>query len=96
MIENLNSDLGKVLQAHKREQKWFYVCTGYFMFVTIQIDDFTATWEKLRVNEWFLSANKNSILHVPCRFANGFKSLTEESRLFFFSNSTLEESKTDD
>jgi dTDP-4-dehydrorhamnose 3,5-epimerase len=96
IIENLNSDIVRAWQAHKREQKWFYVCSGSFLFVTIQIDNFASPSEKLRVNEWVISANKYSILHVPGGFANGFRSLSADSRLVVFSSSTLKESKEDD
>ena len=96
VIENLNSDIVRAWQAHKREQKWFYVCAGSFLFVTIQIDDFASPSEKLRVNECIISSNNNNILHVPGGFANGFRSLSEVSRLVVFSSSTLEESKEDD
>jgi dTDP-4-dehydrorhamnose 3,5-epimerase len=70
MIENFNSDIVRVWQAHKREQKWFYVTTGIFLFVTIQIDDFLSPSEDLSRNEWVVSANKISILHFPGGFAN--------------------------
>ena len=52
--------------------------------------------EKSRVNECIISTNNNNILHVPGGFANGFRSLFEDSRLVVFSSGTLEESIEDD
>lgn len=95
-IENHNTDIIRAWQAHKKEQKWFYVCHGSFLFVTIQLDDFSSPSGILNFKEWIISANHYKVLHVPGGFANGFRSLTEGSRLLVFSDSTLEESKNDD
>jgi dTDP-4-dehydrorhamnose 3,5-epimerase-like enzyme len=96
IIENLNTDIIRAWQAHKKEHKWFFVCKGSFLFITVQVDDFSSPSEILNNKEWIISAEENKVLHVPGGFANGFRSLTEGSRLLVFSNSTLEESKTDD
>lgn len=46
--------------------------------------------------KFVLSSEKPSILYIPPGYANGFKTLTEDTILMFFSTSTLEESKGDD
>lgn len=96
VIENLNNDIIRAWQAHKIEQKWFYVSAGSFLFVTVKIDDFTSPSEMLSYSEWNISASENYVLHVPGGFANGFRSIAENSKLIVFSSRTLEESKADD
>ena len=43
-----------------------------------------------------LSAAQPKVLFIPAGYANGFMSLTDDTRLIFFSTSTLDESKEDD
>ncbi len=93
----MNTNIIRAWQAHTKEQKWFYVNSGSFLFVTARIDNFANPSENLDNKGWIISADDNTVLHVPGGFANGFKTLlTENSRLLVFSGSTLEESKADD
>ena len=48
------------------------------------------------MHRYVLSALKPSVLHIPAGYANGFKSLTADTKLMFFSTSILEESQGDD
>lgn len=96
IIENLDTTILRAWQAHKTEQKWFYVCSGSFKFVTVKIDDFAVPSKELPYEEYIIGESKNLILHVPGGFANGFKSISIGSRLLVFSSHTLEESKADD
>jgi dTDP-4-dehydrorhamnose 3,5-epimerase len=43
-----------------------------------------------------MSAVKPSVLYIPAGYANGFMSLTEDTKLMFFSKATLEQSSGDD
>jgi len=46
--------------------------------------------------KFVLSSDSPSILYIPPGYANGFKTLTDNCIIQFFSTSTLEESKNDD
>ena len=48
------------------------------------------------VFRYVLSPRKSSILHIPAGYANGFKALEPNTKVIFFSTSTLDESKGDD
>ena len=50
----------------------------------------------LTFNRFVLSANKPSVILIPGGYAHGYKTLTEETKLIFFSTATLEESINDD
>jgi dTDP-4-dehydrorhamnose 3,5-epimerase len=48
------------------------------------------------VHRFVLSADKPAILHIPEGYANGFKSLTADTQIFFFSTATIEQAREDD
>ena len=48
------------------------------------------------IQKFVLSEYDPKILYIPAGYANGFKTLTDNTQLIFFSTSTLEESKNDD
>lgn len=95
-IENNNADIGRAWHAHKIEQKCFYDFHGSFLFVTIQLDNFSRRSGILTFKEWIINPNHCEVLHVPGDFANVFRSLTGGSRLLVFSDSRLKESTKDD
>jgi dTDP-4-dehydrorhamnose 3,5-epimerase-like enzyme len=83
-------------QAHKKESKWFYCTQGSFMVNLIKLDSFENPSDNLTVYSYQLIANKPQILFIPGGYANGFKALSEGSKLMVFSNFDLEASKLDD
>jgi dTDP-4-dehydrorhamnose 3,5-epimerase len=52
--------------------------------------------ETEEIHKFTLSSQKPCILCVPEGYANGFKTLEDETIIIFFSSSTLEESHGDD
>jgi len=95
IIEHPDTKIVRAWQAHKKEQKWFYVIEGSFKVVLVQPDNWATPSEDLETTEFILSSADNRILHVPGNFANGFKALEAPSKMMVFSNFTVQESETD-
>jgi len=83
-------------QAHKKECKWFYCTKGSFKINLVKLDSFENPSEDLKVYTYELNSELPQVLFIPGGYANGFKALSEESKLMVFSNFDLEASKLDD
>ena len=72
------------------------VVSGAALVGAVQIDDWDRPSASLPVVRHVLAAAQPKVLFIPPGYANGFMSLTDDTRLIFFSTSTLDESKDDD
>jgi dTDP-4-dehydrorhamnose 3,5-epimerase-like enzyme len=95
-VKNHRQGFVRAWHAHRREAKYVTVLEGAAFVGAVKIDDWTQPSKDLPVSKWVLSAKKPKVLFIPAGFANGFMSLTEDTRLIFFSTSTLKESAGDD
>ena len=66
------------------------------MIGAVKIDNWEQPSTSLTVMRTVLSAASPQILFIPAGFANGFMSLTPDTRLMFFSTCSLEASRGDD
>ena len=90
-VENHRSGYIRAWHAHNREGKYVYVVTGAALIGVVDFTDENAIPKK-----FVLSAEIPKVLWVPPGNANGFMSLREDTRIMFYSTSTLEESMGDD
>ncbi len=88
--------LVRAWHAHKKEKKFVTVVNGAAIVAAVCIDNWKKPSKNLVVNRYVLSAKKPVVLFIPNGFANGFMTLTEDTKLMFFSTSTLKESEGDD
>jgi dTDP-4-dehydrorhamnose 3,5-epimerase-like enzyme len=95
-VLNHRSGYVRAWHGHQREGKYVTVTSGAALVGVVQIDDWKQPSPSLVPKTWVLSAAKPSVLYIPAGCANGFMSLTSDTRLMFFSTSTLEESANDD
>jgi dTDP-4-dehydrorhamnose 3,5-epimerase-like enzyme len=95
-IEHPDINTVRAWQAHKKEQKWFYVATGSFKIVTVKPDNWENPSNKLSLTEFTLDADKPGVLHIPGGYANGFKAMSPHSKMIIFSDFTLDKSAADD
>lgn len=95
-VTNHRSGFVRAWHAHQREAKYVMVVQGAALIGAVEIDDWDNPSKDGKVWRYVLSAHKPSILHIPAGYANGFMSLTEDTKLIFFSTSTLEESRDND
>jgi len=95
VIEHPDTSIVRAWQAHKKEQKWFYVVEGAFKVVLVQPDDWGNPSKTLATEEFILKSATPKVLHVPGNYANGFKAIEPKSRIMVFSSFTVEESAND-
>lgn len=96
MVSNHSVGLVRAWHAHRHEAKYVFVVSGAAIVGAVEIDDWSLPGKDMEVQRYVLSADKPGILFIPPGFANGFKSLTQDTRLMFFSTATLEQSRRDD
>lgn len=90
IVENHQKNFIRAWHGHKKEEKYVYVSRGVAIVVAINMDD---NEDKKR---YILSGDKPQILHIPAGYYNGFKTLTDDTQVVFFSTSTIKESQGDD
>jgi dTDP-4-dehydrorhamnose 3,5-epimerase-like enzyme len=95
-VRNHEAGFVRAWHAHRRESKYVTVVAGAAVIGAVQIDDWDRPSKDLAVVRHVLSAARPRVLFIPAGFANGFMSLAGDTRLVFFSTSTLAESREDD
>ena len=72
------------------------VVQGAALIGAVAIDDWDSPSPDLPVARFVVSASTPSVLYIPAGHANGFMSLTDDTKLLFFSTATLAQSQQDD
>jgi dTDP-4-dehydrorhamnose 3,5-epimerase-like enzyme len=96
MVSNHQQHFVRAWHGHKLESKYVMVVSGVAIVAAVAIDDWQSPARDLEIHRYVLSANRPSVLFIPAGYANGFKTLTADTKIMFFSTATLEESKGDD
>lgn len=96
MVSNHSQGFVRAWHAHRHEAKYVFVTTGSAIVGAVEIDDWDKPSKTAQVHRYVLSAEKPSILYIPAGYANGFKSLSADTNIIFFSTASMEEAKTDD
>ena len=96
MVSNHRLGFVRAWHGHRRESKWVMAASGSAIVAAVHVDDWDKPSKDLPVHRFVLSAQKPGILHIPKGYANGFMNLTEDAKLMFFSDATVEESRDDD
>lgn len=101
-VSNHQQGFVRAWHGHAREGKHVYVSQGAAIVATVPLYHLERVKEgqippdKECVKRVVLSASRPQILYVPPGHANGFKTLTKDTTVIFFSTATLEESQGDD
>ncbi len=96
VVSNHWAGFVRAWHAHRREAKHVLAVAGHAVVGAVKIDNWEAPAKDLPVKRYVLSSEKPAILYIPPGYANGFMTLTADTRLIFFSTATLEESRDDD
>lgn len=96
MVSNHTAGFIRAWHAHKKEAKYVLVVSGAAVVGAVKIDDWKKPSKDLEINKFVLSAKKPCVLYIPAGHANGFRTLTDNTQVIFFSTSTLEKSANDD
>ena len=95
-VSNHRSGFVRAWHAHKKEAKYVHLARGSAIIGAVRIDDWDKPSRTLPVERFVLSSAKPSVLFIPAGYANGFMSLTADALLYYFSTSTIDESRGDD
>jgi len=96
VVVNHQPNFVRAWHAHRHEQKYLFVSQGAALVGAVKIDNWETPNPAAEVHRFVLSARKPSLLYIPEGHANGFKSLTADTQVVFFSNASVEESRGDD
>ncbi len=96
MIENHKQYFIRAWHGHKYESKFVMVVKGSALIGAVEIDDWDYPTKDIKPYRFVLSEKKPAVLYIPSGYANGFMSLTEDTKVMFFSTSPLNESLNDD
>tara|TARA_R110000824_G_scaffold375398_1_gene566295 strand:- start:1399 stop:1812 length:414 start_codon:yes stop_codon:yes gene_type:complete len=89
MVENHEKGFIRAWHGHKKEGKYVYVPSGAILIGAVDLDT-------EQIDRFVLSSSKPQVLYIPPGYANGFMNLQDNTKVIFFSTSTLEESVGDD
>ncbi|TXT64896.1 MAG: putative NAD-dependent epimerase/dehydratase [Promethearchaeota archaeon] len=95
-VENFMNTTIRAWHGHKNEAKYVYVTKGSAIVAIVKIDNFKNPSKNQKIHRFILSDKNPQILFIPPGFANGFRSIEEDTRIIFFSTSTMEETQSDD
>ncbi len=96
MVENFSTDLIRAWHGHEKEKKYIFVPVGSAIVAAVRMTNTQEPDKTQQVDRFILSSRKPSILFIPGGYANGFRVLESNTKIMFFSSSTLEESSGDD
>jgi dTDP-4-dehydrorhamnose 3,5-epimerase-like enzyme len=88
-VENHRKGFIRAWHGHKKEGKYVYVVDGTALIGVVNM-------ETEEIKKYVLSNKSPKILYIPPGHFNGFKSLEDNTKILFFSTSTLDESLGDD
>lgn len=96
VVENHKQGFVRAWHAHKKESKYVMVVKGSALIGAVKINDWVNPSREQKVNRYVLSEKNPSVLYIPAGYANGFMSLSEDTKIIFFSTSSLNDSLGDD
>lgn len=96
LVTNHRTGFVRAWHAHRRESKYVMVVRGAALVGAVEIDNWETPSSETKVWRYVLSARKPAVLFIPAGYANGFMSLTDDTKLIFFSTAALAESRDDD
>jgi len=95
-VQNFSTSTIRAFHGHLKEAKFIYVAKGSAIVAAVKLDNVESPSKHQKVERFILSDRNPQILFIPPKHANGFRPLEDDTRILFFSTSSLEESKGDD
>ena len=96
LVENIDTQLIRAFHGHMKEEKYVFVPSGKALVCIVPLSDHSHPSKDVTVEKFILSDDDPQILHIPGGYANGVRSLKENTKIIFFSTATLHESMQDD
>ncbi len=95
-VENFAPRFVRAWHGHRVESKFVWVTKGSVFISYVSMDVNLEEYDEDDFTVVVLSSNLPRLLHIPSNNYNGFMTLEEDTRIMFFSTSTLSESASDD
>lgn len=95
-VANYRQGFVRAWHGHRYEAKYVLAIRGAALVGAVAVDNWEHPSTTAKVWRYTLSARKPAVLYIPPGYANGAMSLTEDTKLIFFSTSTLDASLKDD
>ena len=89
VVENHKIGFIRAWHGHKKEGKYIFVSNGSALIGAVDM-------KTEKIYKFTLSSKQPKILFIPPNYFNGFKSLENQTKIMFFSTSTIDETKNDD
>ncbi len=96
VVANHGAGFVRAWHAHQHEGKYVMAVGGSAIVGAVQIDNWEQPSKDLPIHRYVLSSEKPAVVFIPPGYANGFMTLTGDSKLIFFSTASVEESQNDD
>jgi dTDP-4-dehydrorhamnose 3,5-epimerase len=96
IVSNHAAGFVRAWHGHRRERKAVFVVSGAALVCAVRIDDWASPAADAPIHRHVLSERNPSAVLIPPGYANGFMSLTPETRVCFLSSSSLEDAADDD
>jgi dTDP-4-dehydrorhamnose 3,5-epimerase-like enzyme len=93
-VKNHQAGYIRAWHGHINESKYVYVVKGAAIVGAVPLPKNDT--EQSTPQVFYLTEYNPKILYIPEGYANGFKTLTDDTIVMFYSTSTLEESAKDD
>lgn len=90
IVSNYQQNFIRAWHGHQHEGKYVLVLSGAALVGVVNLET-----EEV-VGKYILSEEQPEVLWIPPNHANGFMTLEKDTKIMFFSTTTLEESKEDD
>ena len=90
-VENHKRGFIRAWHCHRQEGKYVYVVTGAALVGAVEFEK-----EGAEVKKFVLCEELPKVLWIPPGYGNGFMSLRDNTRIQFFSTSSLRETEGDD
>jgi dTDP-4-dehydrorhamnose 3,5-epimerase len=95
-VENHSNKVIRAFHGHMHEEKYVYVVDGSALVLLVPLDKTENPSKDVEVQRFVLTASSPSILYIPAGYANGFKFLSKDSKVLFFSTKSLSDSEQND
>lgn len=96
VVSNHESHFVRAWHAHKKEAKCIFVISGAAIIGAVKIDNWDHPDKNAHIDRFVLSEKDPKLVKIPAGYANGFKTLVPDTKVIFFSTSTIKESQGDD
>ncbi len=96
IVENHSSKFIRAWHGHKKEEKFVFVVSGAAKIASVKVDNWDSPSRDLEINSYILTDEKPNLLWIPKGYANGCMTLKANTKVIYFSSSSLDESLNDD